>query len=478
VKKSAALVLICLTIAITASIISATKASGATYTNIGVQAGSWWEYTSTTWTSNPTFQPIPPLAGSKLVVTSVSGTLVTAEKTWYFTNGSYTSFQIVFNPENGTGWNALVCANLSAGDYLNAGPTSNFGSPYTLNDTSSVWILGPPSREVNIFNATGRLYYKDPVYGNVSWYESVYVEYDKLTGIAVQGSITNLYESQNGTKATTRDTYTLLDTNLWSSGYKTHWYAGSIYPTWLPTQNASEIYMSITVPSSPPKATEEYFLILSAWDSNGSYDQIGFGNFFGTWALAYSWTSGPLGNLTYHSPSYLNETITLTEGATYTFLISVENGVALFRAELGTTQGGATPAWSLSAPTGGNYLILESNYSGYIGYTDYEEVWYTDTPGGSPNYNFYFYNNYWESLNGTTYSSTWTTLATSPPNPPSNVTVQINGNTVLVDNNYKYATSPTDYTLLIVVIVGVGAIGITVAVVVLMVQRKRQRTMT
>jgi hypothetical protein len=121
---------------------------------------------------------------------------------------------------------------------------------------------------------------------------------------------------------------------------------------------------------------------------------------------------------------------------------------------------------------------LDSNYSGYIGYTDYEEAWYTDTPEGSPNYNFYFYNDYWVSLNGTTYSSTWTTLATSPPNPPSNVAVQINGNTVLVDNNYKYATSSTDHTPLIVVIVGVGAIGIAVAVIALMVQRKRQRAMT
>jgi hypothetical protein len=229
-----------------------------------------------------------------------------------------------------------------------------------------------------------------------------------------------------------------------ASGYSTPWYAGSVYPSWLPTQDASEIYVSITVPSSAPRSDEFYYLLLSAWDSNGSYDQIGFSNFYGTWELAYSWTTGPPSNLTFHYPLNLNETRTLTEGATYTFSISflTMNGVALFRAELGTPQSDATPFWSLNATTGGNYLILSNTYSGYLGYTNYEEVWYTHTSGGFPNFDFYFYNNSWVALNHTTNPTTWTVLDTTA-RPPSNVFVQINGSAVLVDNDYFDAPSPT-----------------------------------
>jgi hypothetical protein len=199
--------------------------------------------------------------------------------------------------------------------------------------------------------------------------------------------------------------------------YSTHWYAGSIYPWYLFAQNAQTISTSITVPYSAPSSDEFYYVLLSAWDDAGSYDQIGFSDSYGTWGLTYSWTSGPIDNLEFH---YSPNVMALSLGVTYTFYITTESGVTHFSAYQGSTK-----VWSLNAPTGGNYLILSNAY------TDYEEVWQTSTPGGSPAFDFYFDNNYWISSGGGSNATTWNTFSSSAP---SNVAVVINGNAVLVHN--------------------------------------------
>ena len=203
--------------------------------------------------------------------------------------------------------------------------------------------------------------------------------------------------------------------------YSTHWYAGSDYQG--PSETAQTINVTIRVPYSAPLSDEFYYVLLSAWTSNGSYDQLGFSNNYGTWGLTYSWTSGPVDNPTYH---YSSNAMALSVGATYTFSITTEGGVTQFIAYQNSTQ-----VWSLDAPTGGNYLVLSSLYSGYYGYTDYEEVWLTDTSGGSPAFDFYFYDNYWVPIGGGENAATWTSFSSGAP---SNVAVIINGNSVLVHN--------------------------------------------
>jgi hypothetical protein len=226
------------------------------------------------------------------------------------------------------------------------------------------------------------------------------------------------------------------------SGYPTHWWAGSISPRYSPAQNASEVSMSTTIPSSPPLRDEKYFLGLSVFDSNGSYDQIGFGalpgNFFdryGSWNLVYSWTTGSPNNPTYHS--YWLGSV-LARGNRYTFLISCRSGVVTLAAKLVTLQG-AQIVWSLNITTGGNYLIINRTYMGYPDYTDYEEVFSTHSPFGNPAFNFCFYDNYWVSVNTTINKAVWTAFQgnitnrpiTAPP-PPY---VQIDDDVVFVNNN-------------------------------------------
>ncbi|HML02744.1 MAG TPA: NosD domain-containing protein [Candidatus Bathyarchaeia archaeon] len=218
--------------------------------------------------------------------------------------------------------------------------------------------------------------------------------------------------------------------------YYTHWFAGSIYPSSLASQNASTISVSITVPSSEPRPEQYYYVILSAFDSNGSYDQIGFCAYYGVWGLSYSWTTGSPypGSVVY---IYDPIAMILSPGVTYTFSITTQAGVTYFAAY----QGSRT-VWSLAVSTGGDYLILSNYYSaGKRGrspydYTDYEEVYYTSTPGGAPDFNFTFFNNIWTSTNGSLYDTIWTPWYSPDPGfqVPSNVQVLINGNSVLVEN--------------------------------------------
>ena len=119
----------------------------------------------------------------------------------------------------------------------------------------------------------------------------------------------------------------------------------------------------------------------------------------------------------------------LSLGVIYTFNITTLSGVTHFTAYQGLSQ-----VWSLDAPTGGNYLILSNTNSLNLnsGYTDYEEVWKTSIPGGSPAFDFNFSDNYWVSTHGRSINAaTWTALLTQAP---SNVDVVISGNSVLVNN--------------------------------------------
>jgi hypothetical protein len=175
-----------------------------------------------------------------------------------------------------------------------------------------------------------------------------------------------------------------------------------------------------------PRSDEFYYVLLSAWDSAGSYDQIGFSDTYGVWGLTYAWTTGPPRNPTYH---YSSNAKAVSLGLAYTFCITTQDGFAHFVAYLGSSQ-----FWFLDTPTGGKYLVVQNSYAGYYGYTDYEEVWQTHVPGGSPDFNFYFYNNYWVSTDGAPNIAGWNAFKT--PNAPSGLTVVVSGNNVRVINKW------------------------------------------
>ena len=218
-----------------------------------------------------------------------------------------------------------------------------------------------------------------------------------------------------------------------------HWYVGSMYPWSAGTHNASSICASIQVPYSAPLSDEFYWILLSAYDDNGSYDQIGFCNNWGNWELAYSWTTGPITNHIHHTvPNNTTHGPTLSLGATYTFNITVQDLVTHFIAYQGSTE-----IWSQDAPTGGHYLFLANTYidwtSSAYDYQDYEEIWHTHTVGGTPGFNFYFFDQYWVATNGTSYAATWTSFAHADPTWSSSVPAGIS---VLIDGGSVYIWNP------------------------------------
>jgi hypothetical protein len=218
--------------------------------------------------------------------------------------------------------------------------------------------------------------------------------------------------------------------------FDAHWYAGSLYPADAPPRRARTVSTRIGIPSSAPKSDEFYYVLLSVWDSAGSYDQIGFSNSYGVWGLTYCWTSGLIGNPTYHYSPNARE---MSTGVTYTFSITVEGGVAHYVAYDGTRQ-----IWSLDARTGGEYLVLDDLFRGYYDYTDYEEVWQTSDLGGAPPFDFNFTNNYWVSVDNSSSSAEWTRWETSGT--PLSVEVSIGGDDVFVDNPSPALTVSTTVT--------------------------------
>jgi hypothetical protein len=69
------------------------------------------------------------------------------------------------------------------------------------------------------------------------------------------------------------------------------WYAGS-QCTWNTSRSAQTVGVTLTTPNSAPRSDEFYYVLLSVFDSAGSYDQIGFSNNHGSWGITNSWTTG------------------------------------------------------------------------------------------------------------------------------------------------------------------------------------------
>src|SRR5665647_210269 len=211
------------------------------------------------------------------------------------------------------------------------------------------------------------------------------------------------------------------------------WYAGSLC-TWSTNHSAQTVGFTMTIPNSAPRSDEFYYVLLSVFDSAGSYDQIGFSNNYGHWGLAYSWTEGPVNNSTFH---YFANNYWLLQGVTYSFNISAQSGMARFACYQGLSK-----IWSSDIPTGGDYLILSKSYDGYPNYMNYEEIWHTSVNRGSPDFDFTFISNTWRSVDGTFNASTdWRPYYWSAPN---NVNVEISNSDVLIDNHSKarFITNP------------------------------------
>ena len=252
--------------------------------------------------------------------------------------------------------------------------------------------------------------------------------------LANHGGSTSIVRSQTAKTTRTSPTingvvvYPTLAQSLSNPINQSDWKAGSIYPHSSSTQNARSVSASLVVPSSLPPTQEFYYVLLSCFDSYGSYDQLGFCANNGQWEITYSFT---IGDPYYAENYYYNASaFTLSQGAKYTFNMTVQNGTVNYIALQDSTI-----VWSMANSTGGNYLVLGHTYNEYgrdwDDYTDYEEI-YT-TVGAAPGFNFYFGDQYWVGLDGSKNAATsWERY--DQGSVPSGVNVVFSGSIVWIGN--------------------------------------------
>lgn len=207
--------------------------------------------------------------------------------------------------------------------------------------------------------------------------------------------------------------------------YNGHYYAGSFFSG--PSATATGLGVTIGVPDDSPGAGNSfYYVLLSAWDDAGSYDQIGFTDYYGSWEIAYS-TSSPLTvadecptSLTYY---YTPDAAAITSGQAYSFGMQIFSGTVDFTV---ADAGSGEIVWSAAAVTGGDNFLVESTYTcatdSFYGYTDYEEVY--DTLGPNVPYDLFFTNDTATPSPDGGYVTAWGTFFESPP---TGVSVLLNG---------------------------------------------------
>lgn len=225
--------------------------------------------------------------------------------------------------------------------------------------------------------------------------------------------------------------------------YNTHWYAGSLYTG--KTSKAYNVLAGMVTPSSPPKANEFYYVLLSVFDNVGSYNQIGISDDFGVWGLTVSYTTGACPNLHYFTSA---DIMNLNLSTSYVFAINEGNSsTPLNVIQFELINPSESHFWFFNvAETGAQYLIISKEDScgtsampdKAINYQNYEEVYNTSKVNGVPNFDFTFSLNEW-CLNDpcTMYAAAqwkaWTS-ADYPYTVPKGVKVQTSGDVVTIDN--------------------------------------------
>jgi len=204
----------------------------------------------------------------------------------------------------------------------------------------------------------------------------------------------------------------------------THWWTGVVYSG--SSVTATSLAVTMRVPDDVSGPQDDWFSLLSAFDNNGSYDQIGISDFFGIWGVAINTGQSCTGQ-------YATEDVAhqLDRGESYTFSMSINSGSVLFL----VTNSSRSTAWSATERTGGSAFLEEtfhwcggSSYAG--GYTLYEEVYSSDQ--SEPSYPVYFLHNEANGIAQENFTPFNNSAPGSPLAPP--VPVAILPGEVVVEN--------------------------------------------
>lgn len=183
--------------------------------------------------------------------------------------------------------------------------------------------------------------------------------------------------------------------NVQGGPESTHWYAGTRYSG--SDGEANFVETEITTPPTTPRSSQYYYLLLSVWNSQGGYDQIGISAYHGEWGLAYSSSNGSCADPDYYFDAFA---LGLNISTTYIFSMGILTNSSNSTANI-VTFGLVSPSYPgdllyfnyVSVPHVTSFLIQKAYCAAdkTNDYQNYEEV-YT---GGVPNFNFSFAFNEW-----------------------------------------------------------------------------------
>lgn len=173
-----------------------------------------------------------------------------------------------------------------------------------------------------------------------------------------------------------------------------HVYLGAVYVGG--TKYVDSISAKISFQDGSNLKGNVYYVILSIWDSNKSYDQLGIASLYGSFYSTYSYTSMVNGTIQYHYSK--RGWFPISQGD-YVISMSARDGMVTFTFD----------NRSYTAFTGGNYFIMSQNEPignhSYAGFTIYEEIYNFSKifPGISYNFSDVQYS----SSNFTGYVTAW-----------------------------------------------------------------------
>jgi hypothetical protein len=167
--------------------------------------------------------------------------------------------------------------------------------------------------------------------------------------------------------------------------YPTHWYAGSLFTG--PKDTPTLMLTALSIPANLPKSNEFYYVLLSAWDNTGSYDQVGFSDDYGVWGMTFSTTTGSCSNPIYN---FTADALKLNVSTEYSFSMAINSTLHIVEFTLLNIVSERLWSWQHDE-TGVSYFIASKYYCGETpNYQNYEEVWNTSAKNGVPNFNFNF----------------------------------------------------------------------------------------
>jgi hypothetical protein len=191
---------------------------------VGISKGDSFTYDSSyLWSSTNQSESVPDDALEanltsqiQIVVTSISGSLINASKTYHYRNGStetidgYADVSSGDNEEVGAFF--FVSSNLSVGDMVY--PSGLYAD--VINQTSEQNVAGA-QREVLLDSSTFHFEYGSP---NSQVLDSqIYYYFDRLTGVCVeQREQTTVTDQLTRVSETIISTLKLVETNVWGNG--------------------------------------------------------------------------------------------------------------------------------------------------------------------------------------------------------------------------------------------------------------------